>query len=105
MKLFAANDNNIDVLGLQDEAGNFIVDATLSCAVTDAVTGSSMGAAVTLAYLGAGVAVGSYADGNYRGVLPAATALVAGSTYKLAITASNYGLAINTYVEAVERLG
>lgn len=106
MKLFAANDNNIDLLDLKTEDGTHITDAVLSCAVTDAVTGTSMGAAITLSYLGAGVAVGSYMDGNYRGVLPASYNLVAGSIYKLSITSSNYtGLAPNYYAEAVERKG
>ena len=106
MKLFAANDNDIDLLDLKTEDGTHITDAVLSCAITDAATGDSMGSAITLAYLGAGVAVGSYTDGNYRGVLPASYNLVAGSFYKLAITSTNYtGLAVNYYAEAVERKG
>lgn len=105
MKLYAANDNNIDLLNLQDEDGKYITDAVLSCAVTDAVTGTVMGT-VTLTYLGSAVAVGSYADGNYRGVLLASANLVAGTAYKLAYTSSNYtGLAVNVYLKAEERKG
>lgn len=105
MKLYAANDNNIDLLNLQDEDGNYITDAVLTCVVTDATTGTVMGT-VTLAYLGAGVAVGSYADGNYRGALTASAGLVVGTIYKLAYTSSNYtGLAVNVYLPAEERKG
>ena len=105
MKLYVSNDNNIEILGLQDEDGVAITDATISCAVTDDATGDAI-QTVSLAYLGAGVAVGSYADGNYRGVLTAAAALVAGSFYKLAYTSSNYtGLAVNVYLKAEERKG
>lgn len=105
MKLYAANDNNLDALNFKTEDGSFVTDAVITCEVTDNATGDTM-ATVSLAYLGSGVAVDSYADGNYRGVLLAGANLVVGNLYKLAFSSSNYtGFAVNLYLRAEERTG
>lgn len=103
--LFCNNDSNVEVLGLATEDGSFITDAVLTCAITDS-SGNAV-ATVTLAYLGTGFAVGSYADGNYRGVLSGSNnpALVAGATYTLAFSASNYGFKATRYEVAQARTG
>jgi len=107
MSLYCGNDSNIEVLGLTSEDGSFITDASLTCVITNP---SNMTlATVTLSYRGAGVPVTvggkTYLDGNYRGVLPGATALVAGTTYKLVYAASNYGFAMTHYEIAQARGG
>lgn len=107
MALYCNNDSNLEVLGLRDEDGNFIVDADLTCAITDPSGGAV--AVVTLTYRGTGVGVTvlgqHFADGNYRGVLAAGNspALVAGTVYKEVFSASNYGFQEVRYETAQTR--
>ncbi|HEX5444056.1 MAG TPA: hypothetical protein VFW87_09520 [Pirellulales bacterium] len=98
--LFVANDTNLDLLGLTSEDGAYVTDAQLTCTVADA--SGQTAAAITLSYLGAPVE--AYPDGNYRGVLPAATPLVAGRVYTLTYSASNYGLSLTQQALAQSRM-
>lgn len=98
--LFCGNDTNLEVLGLTTEDGSYVTDAAIACAVK--LAGATV-ATVTLFYLG--TPVGIYADGNYRGVLPGSTALVAGQQYTLVYTASNYGLTLISVERAMTRDG
>ncbi|HUY88797.1 MAG TPA: hypothetical protein VMV10_08695 [Pirellulales bacterium] len=100
--LYAANAVDLGVLGLRSRAGVFVTDATLTCTVTDVATGVML-ATVFLNYLGAGVALRGYADGNYLGSLPGSIGLVAGRAYKLEFAASNYGLSVDAYRTAQAR--
>lgn len=99
--LYVGNDTNLEVLGLATEDGSYVTDAALTCTVSDP-TGNVV-ATVTPAYLG--TSVGAYPDGNYRGVLPGSTSLTAGTSYAMTYTASNYGLRIVHYEQAVTRVG
>ena len=106
--LYVANDSNLEVLGLKDEDGNWVTNATITCTITDA-SGNTV-AVVPLSYRGSGVGVsvlGQYfADGNYRGVLSGSNnpPLVAGSVYKEVFAASNYGFQEVRYETAQTRL-
>jgi hypothetical protein len=106
--LYVGNDSNLEVLGLRDEDGNWVTNASVTCTITD--SGGNTVAAVSLAYRGSGVGVsvlGQYfPDGNYRGILSGSNspALVAGSVYKEVFAASNYGFQEVRYETAQTRL-
>lgn len=80
--IYVANDNLVQLFGLKDERTNaYVSGATVTAQLRDAA-GVAVGGAITLTYV-----AGS--NGDYAGVVPDTTALVAGDRYTAEITADN----------------
>ena len=88
--LFVGSCANLELLGVEQENAGYITGAVVTCVITDP-SGNTV-ATINLPYLGKPVSPStfkSFADGNYRGLLPAVTPLVAGTTYKLSFSCAN----------------
>ena len=84
--LFAGNDNPVEWDGVTDVDGNFVSDATVSASLRDS-EGAVLSPPVTF-----GLTYVSGSDGRYRGKLQSsAVTLVAGTEYKLFLTATRAG--------------
>lgn len=80
--IYLANDNLLQLFGLKDERTNtFVSSATVTAQLKDAA-GVAVGSPMTLTHV-----AGS--NGDYAGIIPDTTALVAGASYTAEITADN----------------
>lgn len=85
MALAIGNDNRVWLYGLLDTTtGTYVNNAVLTFNVTDP-TGAVVASGITMNYV-----AGS--NGNYIGILPASTVLVAGTQYTFVEQASNYNV-------------
>lgn len=98
--LFIENDNNIVVRGLRVAAtGAYVSDASLTANVSDQ-NGSLVSGATSIS-----VTFVSGSSGEYRGLIPSTVQLTAGTRYKIVVVASNYGVKLSKWFNAVERTG
>jgi hypothetical protein len=98
--LYIENDNNIVIRGLRVAAtGVYVSDATLTANVYDQNGSLVSGAtSISVPYVAA-------SSGEYRGLIPSTVQLTAGTRYKIVVLASNYGVKLSKWFNAVERTG
>lgn len=102
--LSPGNDSLCQLLGIQDEDGNYLTDeGPITCVVTD--PDDNTVASLTLAYLGTPVRVAgrNFADGNWSATLAGSVPLAAGTTYCLTFQSSNPVLEVIRYETAQTR--
>lgn len=101
--LFVGSCVHIELLGVRKEDGTYVTGDAVMCVITD--PNGNVVATLSLAYMGTRVTLGfaSFADGNYRALLPGNAALVAGTTYTFTFSCANPDFRLSHFQAAVVR--
>lgn len=92
--IYVGSDNLLYLLGLTDQAsGTFVTNAAVAANLWDAGRQNQIAGPIALSYVAGPLTVNgnTYADGNYRGQLPASAALSPDTRYLLELTATASG--------------